>query len=860
MYRRWRHNRVKNLFPSAGRVLQLFFSALLIASALFLLSAKPCLAQTKRLVILKVDGLPYDLVDKFVRERDPRTGKSQLPWIEYIFYQRGTRLSNFYVRGMSLSGPSWSLLDTGQHLQIKGNVEFDRYTLHTYDYLNFIPFYFKSAVGARIDMPGVEVLDSLGLPLLFDAFPHEQRYISFQLYQRGMRFATLKSGLQNRFAKNPRELFDEWTMGLETRNTFFDEMERELVQKLDNPRIRYLDLYVTGFDHAAHHNRDRESHLFALQELDRLIGRLWTAIQKSSTGSETAFIVVSDHGFNTDEKIYSQGYNLVKLLGSPAGGGHHVVTKRRLLLDYSIKGVYFMVPLITTTTNDSYYLKGQSTAYPTALLDFDGNERSSIHLRDSDLNLLHILLQQLQRSDLPPALRQAATSTFFNTLDARRTAWQEHLEELNEELRALRRRIEEQRKLTAALPKKFTPEELVLGKDDDAKRVIAQLERWVSQERSYTEYARTLSNLLALHKETFAPAKLKVEDVIAKEAMGEPNSVFELQNYIAGIAPGGLTLAADGSLDLQKSFVRVDYFSLLLGVSVRNNVQPAVSNRPIDMIGTRIDSDLILPLLHEESIARDVIWVNGGRDKQALIMAREDANGALSLRYQPIRGLTQDANGRIHFDLAPWEAGLPLHIFEDSELQVPNNARIAWLSQWHTDQEWLLALHRTQYSNGLVGLYEELARHSVERLSLDEPGLSADERLARRFIKRQRELAETDLLLVANNHWNFDVRGFNPGGNHGSFFRISTHSTFMVAGGDKTYLSHRAVIDAPYDSLSFAPTMLALTGNLRDDSSPLPVLWDKGFRRFPGRIVSEIVPGMREKQRAAVTGASVSRQ
>src|SRR5258705_12383806 len=103
----------------------------------------PALAfsQTKRVVVVQCDGLPYDVVDQFTRERDPRTGKSQLPWIDYIFYQRGTRLANFYVRGMSLSAPSWSLIDTGQHLQIKGNVEFDRYTLQTYDYLNFVPFY-----------------------------------------------------------------------------------------------------------------------------------------------------------------------------------------------------------------------------------------------------------------------------------------------------------------------------------------------------------------------------------------------------------------------------------------------------------------------------------------------------------------------------------------------------------------------------------------------------------------------------------------------------------------------------------------------------------------------------------------------
>ena len=116
-------------------------SALLIFAAAILLSPV-AQAQVRRVVILKVDGLPYDTVDTFVHQRDPQTGKSRLPWFDYIFYQNGARLTNFYVRGMSLSAPSWSLLDTGQHLQIKGNVEFDRDILRTYDYLNFIPFYF----------------------------------------------------------------------------------------------------------------------------------------------------------------------------------------------------------------------------------------------------------------------------------------------------------------------------------------------------------------------------------------------------------------------------------------------------------------------------------------------------------------------------------------------------------------------------------------------------------------------------------------------------------------------------------------------------------------------------------------------
>jgi hypothetical protein len=139
----------------------------------------------------------------------------------------------------------------------------------------------------------------------------------------------------------------------------------------------------------------------------------------------------------------------------------------------------------------------------------------------------------------------------------------------------------------------------------------------------------------------------------------------------------------------------------------------------------------------------------------------------------------------------------------------------------------------------------------------NEPGLSEDERLTRRFLKRQRELIETDLLLVANDHWNFDVRGFNPGGNHGSFFRISTHSTLMLAGGDRTGIPRALVVEKPYDGLSFVPTVLALTGNLRDDNNPISVLWDKGFRRFPGPPVKEVLTKPKV-EKTTLTGATAS--
>ena len=840
------------IFLAPQRVMKIITLAVL----LFLL---PLLsqAQTKRVIIIKCDGLPYQTVDQFVRERDPRTGKSQLPWIDYIFYQRGSRLGNFYVRGMSLSAPSWSMLETGQHLQIKGNVEFDRFTLHTYDYLNFIPFMVNTTIGTRVDMPAVEVLDSVREPLLIDAFPHDQRYLTLSLFQRGPRFVTFQKSLENRFKRGPRELFDEWTMGFGIREAVPQQLVREVIDKIADPQVEYLDLVLPDFDHVGHHNNDRESHLIVLKEMDDVLGRVWTAIQKSPLASETALIVLSDHGFNSDERVYSQGYNLVKLLGSAAGGGHHVITKRRLMLDYSIKGMNPFVSLITTTTSESPYLQGQSTDYPTAMVDFDGNERASIHLRNSELNLLHLLLLQLQNGKLSPPVQKAVTDAFFQTIETNRKSWQSTRDSLNEELGALRRRIEEQRQLWESQPKKLTPEELKQGRDEEVKRVYAQLSRWMNLDREYTEFVRVMTNLLSLKPESFNPAKLKVEEVIAKHAMGDRNSIHDLQNYVVGLGPSGLQLNSDGSLNLQTSIRRVNYFTLLNSLTVRNNVQLGISNRPIDMVAMPVPSKL-LTRLNEPDLTDTAVWVYAGNDKQALILARQDQQGRLSFRYQPVKNLKQDANGQLSFELISWQPDLPLRILEDKNLGVSPEDRVAWLSQWHSDLEWLHKLHRTNYSNGLIGLYEELAQHIAPRLSLDEPGISEDEKLLRSLITRQRELIEADLLLVANNHWNFDVRGFNPGGNHGSFFRISTHSTFMIAGGDKTNIPKGLEVTEPYDSLSFVPTVLALTGKLRDDSDPIPVLWNKGFRRFPGRVIKEIMPEKRDSPKIAITGETAA--
>ncbi|CAN5654929.1 hypothetical protein BH20ACI4_BH20ACI4_03300 [soil metagenome] len=814
-------------------------SLLLIFICLFGFRAEA--QNVRRVVIIKTDGLSGDLVDRFVGERDPATRKSLLPWFEEVFYKKGTRLENFYVRGMSLSGPSWSVLDTGQHLQLKGNVEYDRFTLHVYDYLNFIPYYINYGLGKQVDMPAVEVLNQLKIPLLSDAFPFGQRYTSPQLIQRGNDWNVLANSFVKFFPRNADDLIDEWTIGFDHRSMVLNQNERDIIHGLQNkPEIEYYDYYTVIVDHASHNNNDLKSRLAAVQELDRLIGRIWTAIESSPGADETALIIVSDHGFNSDEKVYSQGFNIVKLLASAAGGGHHVITKRRLMLDYSIKGVNPFVPLITTSSKESLYLKGKADEYPTALVDFDGNERTSFHLRNSDLNVLHILIQQMQKGKLTPPIKKAATDSFFEIIENRRADWTKTVNELSEEINALRRHSESQQKIIAAQSKVYTPEEYAKGLNREDRRIAAQTGIAVREQTEYREYLRVLSNLLSLEKENFNPKKIKIEDYIARGAMGERNSVFQLQNYIAGLSPKGLTLEEKGKIDFEKSFRRVNYVELLKNQTVRNNVQENISKHPVDFTVVRIPLDSISTEFSEELKPDDSpVWLSGTNGKQALLLTRENETGNQTYRYLPITGLRQNEDGKFSFQIQEWSGSFPLKIFEDENFNVPTNDRRAWLAAWHTEDEWMQATHKTVYSNAVIGINEQMEQHSIIKDSGEK--FSEDEKLINRFRQRQRSLTETDILVLANNHWNFDVRGFNPGGNHGSFFRVSTLSTLMMAGGGKTRIPQGLTVKTPYDSLSFVPTILALTGKIKTDRKPSSELYEKGFRKFPGKVIEEVV-------------------
>ena len=759
----------------------------------------PCVwAQpAKRLVIIKVDGLPADFLARYIDRADPSTGRYLLPWFRRVFFDRGAIVENFYVRGISLSAPSWSMLDTGRNLVIRGNAEFDRAYPRVYDYLNFFPFYVGYARSHRADMPGVEVLDECGDPLLIDQFPATARYEGMQLFQRGVRWQTLGAGVKSRIAKPVRQLIDEWQTGFDFGDAIMQQQERQLIAKLADPSILYLDYFTGDFDHTAHLTNDESVQVNELRRIDGTLGHIWTAIEASPLAGETVLALLSDHGMNSTPGVYSQGYDLVAFFNSARGGAHHVITDRHPRDQYKLAGLDPFVSYVRTPSEESAYLSDQRD-YPTVLLDLDGNERASVQLRNSDLNEIQILLQQLSNPEASAPLRNAIADGVIRVIDRNRQAWSITVSQLKEELAAVHAAIDRERKAMASEPRRWTKEERAEGRKLEADRRGAALEDQERDERGYSEYLASLERLLDLKAADLVRSRVRIEPLISKGVMGERNSVGQLQRYIAG--PARMTLAADGTLDEEKSFQRVNYFAALTGVRVRNSVERSLGSAPVDFVATRIPADALRGSLADADVPEFAVFLYCDPADEALVLAQH-RGGELWLRYMPVTQASQDAAGSFLFTAGEWRPGLPLKIFEDPELKVTGD-HVQWLSAWHSEREWFDAVYRTRYSNAVIGLDEYFRPWEPESLATGEP-------LLRRFTARVRRSTEPDMLVLANSGWNFNVRSFNPGGNHGSFFRISTHSVLMFAGAG---IPAGLRIERPYDSLTFIPTVLQLMG------------------------------------------------
>ena len=287
------------------------------------------------------------------------------------------------------------------------------------------------------------------------------------------------------------------------------------------------------------------------------------------------------------------------------------------------------------------------------------------------------------------------------------------------------------------------------------------------------------------------PFRENIRALVPELSLGDNNTIRNLQHYVVGPSAGGLALEVAGHLDPERSFRYVDNFELLASQRVRNNPQPALSPKPIDFIAATLP----------DIGSQHAYWLYGDEKHQLVILTNASGN----ILVRPVADLHQNQNGDVSWSAQSWAPGRPLHLFEDAGLQLPAGTdRAAWLSQWHTEREWLNAIHGCKYSNAVIGITEELS--PVAENVPGRPGINS---MLLRFERRRRELVQADFHVFASDHWNFNVRFPNPGGNHGSFFRISPHSVWMLAGAG---IPARRVTE-PYDSLNFAPTILSLTGH-----------------------------------------------
>lgn len=758
------------------------------AARALLLSVGLLGAQTsKRIVVLKIDGLNQDLLEKAVAQVNPATGKSQLPWIKTVFFDGGVVFRNFYSRGISLSAPSWSILDTGRHAVIRGNAEFDRYTGKSYDYLNFFPFYVSYARKRQVDMPGVEVLDRAGVPLFIDYFKPPQSYQSFQLFQRGVRWETLSNVLMRRLSTSAIIATLEEADVPSYESLIQQQTDSELKDGIAGSEVLYMDFYDGDVDHEGHATNQEAALMATLRNVDARVGRLWTEIQESAMAQDTLLVMVSDHGMNNVPGVISQTYNITDFFSGPEGGGHHIVTDRQQLSDFKLLALNPMVTRVVTPSKASYYLADESARYPTAWLDIDGNERTSVGLRNNDLNKIHILLKQLARKDITAEQRKAAAEYVRSLIEKNRDCWKQNERELSEELKLVDDSIAGRRLMVRKLKMDSA------GKNDDSgqfrvnRRLRKQLEDWQEEESGYSDYLEHIRRLLAWEPDFEKPLKEKIDSLMPNMAQGENNSVGQIQHYVVGISPDGI-VTHDGVLDEQKTFRHVNYPQLLLSQRVKNVPQASLQPQPIDF--------LAMPLPGAGSY-----WLYASDEKQLII----ETNGDGQIRLRPVKNLNQaDAGAAVEVEDAAWQAGMPLALFEDANLHIPDgNERGKWLSSWHSEKEWMKAIHECRYSNGVIGIVEEL-----EPVAPLVPGKPHMNPVWLRYEKRRRHLVETDFQIFAADHWNFNVRFPNPGGNHGSFFRISTHSVWMVAGQQ---IPARSITE-PCDGLNFASTMLSIMG------------------------------------------------
>lgn len=836
-----------------------------------------------RLILIKVDGLPPALVaaaafpdrpdlvgrlpyaHQFRRAVDlyrQQTGRQLImPNVRKYFFTEGVVCDNMFAQTLTLSAASWSVIDTGQPSVVKKHGTFSRDTCYLRSHLDGFRDTWDALRHRGEKTSAVWNLDQVGVSLMLDAYDLQRTWTSPQIYSRIANSEQLFLMGRKWLTNDQRGIKDIASSHLSRLVTGLDyiefnqqvaaEMAAKKILERDltgHERYDYVSPYFTLMDHQQHIDPHPDNLIHWLVKLDALVGEIFAAVERSQRRDETVVALASDHGSDIKPGQTAISFPITRVFRSPLLGGHTVTT---LLVEQAWRALSTPIPGIdfprVYESEASPYGKAKNPRfgeddYVTSFIDNFGNARAEVHLRNNDLNRLHLILLELQK--------QPASAPRFARL---RELFRQTLEQTRQWLE----------------PDLALFEDYHAGAQDLAGRLAGKADNY-SQDvawRLRTEVERdapqlqTLRRLLSIR---FEPGQggvffdevfskpFRISDYIPKKYLGRANTLYQLSHYTIGLDEN--LDWVETTVDPQGRPVSMNYFEIISNFEAANAPANGLRN-PFDIIVAKAPVASTEPplrqlrLLAEDQHLSQAVWVkSSARDHprkggEALILQATDGR----IAYVPVKNLQQQADGRITFSLA--DDLDPLALLRGPGF-VPGAdvSPLEWMRAFHPVDEWLRATYQTEYGvtvNTLLDVMDDPTPEFVDAPDFQKYLIyCSSEQMKQRYLrglKRKYANQQPDFIVWANDLWNFNSKAITSGGSHASLVPIVARTTFMVWGGDHTGIARGRTIDDVVTTLDIAPTLFRAVGMLDDrnqvirDPASIP---ERPFHRFPGRVIN----------------------
>ena len=855
---------------------------ILCAITLFLGGTLLAVSERPRLVLIKVDGLPPDLLAALsVPEREDywqrlpyapdlrralrfyqeETGRSiVLPNIRHYFFEEGVYVENVYSETLTLSPCSWAVIDTGQPSVIKGHATFSRDTCHLRYHLDGIRDTLDAIRRGDSKTAALWNLDQIGVSLMSDGFDPDRVWSGPQIYRRTANKALLlesgKRWLHNNETGVPgiaRSHLSRLVTGIDY-TEFVQELSgfmtvRRLLQKdlLGEERYDYLSPVFTLIDHQQHVDPHPVNLIHWSVKLDREVGRIFQAVERSSRKSETIVAMVSDHGSEIQPGKTAFSFPITKAFRRPLFGGHTVKT---LLTENAWNAV--SVPVLGLDSPrlyegpDSPYGENANgeEGYVTCYIDNFGNGRAAVNLRNDDLNRLHLILLEMKRSKPDIERWHLLTSMLQKNLEKARR-W------LEPDLALFKDYHEGARDLASNLLTKTDKHAL-----DVAWRLQEEIERDAPQ-------IAGLELLLGLQfgndereggleLERLARSDFEISALIPKGFLGHPNQVHQLSGYTLGLDEDLRWVTS--TVDEKGRTLPMNYYRILSNFEAANAPVNGDHN-PYDLIVTRLPIQHVAGALQDiagiqvsERGLHNVVWVKStARDRhdrggEALIV--ED--GDRWIQYVPVAGLEQAHDLSFRFSLSSGTD--PLGLLARRGVKAPGHiSPLEWVRQFRSREDWLAATYQTEYGTAVCMLLDITDNPTDAFIDSPEfqsylthfssPGLKAR---YLRGLKRKYANQQPDFLTWADELWNFNSNTRTSGGSHSGLRPIVARTAFLAWGGPGTRLGRGKTVSRVVTTLDVVPTLFRAMGMLDDQNRVIPQpgsIPERVFLPFPGGVL-----------------------